>query len=426
MDAALANLMTDAKTAPPLLREAESTRKALTPLNSHLLQCQLHCLDVIDEFGKQDNDRERYRYANGEVPEATRALMRELYGFVELLQTPLKRLSDELETIIGDDDRYGFGQAEAEGWYGICGSLANRLDDMNTLARAMAAVDDKQTAPRARWLTKFAAAGRDEVRIAVSAVSAADALNENLWQRGSAIVLTSATLAALGRFDRLNTKLGLPPQTCFTQLPSPFDYYNNATLHIPSDFCDASRRNDHSDAMVKHLPRLTAEARAILVLFSARSQLDDVYERIDSDTRSNILKQDDYAKHVLINKHREAIDAGQRSIIFGLASLAEGLDLPGDYCQQVVIAKLPFAVPNDPVAETEEEWFKQAGKMYFMEVSVPEAALKLVQAAGRLLRKETDTGRITLLDNRVLSKGYGKAILESLPPYRQDFSPLGG
>jgi len=96
------------------------------------------------------------------------------------------------------------------------------------------------------------------------------------------------------------------------------------------------------------------------------------------------------------------------------------VDLPGAYCEHVVIAKLPFATPDDPVEEAMAEWVEKNGGNAFMQIAVPDAAMKLVQACGRLLRNEKDSGRITLLDKRIVTKRYGKMILDSLPPYKKD------
>ena len=135
-----------------------------------------------------------------------------------------------------------------------------------------------------------------------------------------------------------------------------------------------------------------------------------------------ILMQGDYSKQEILRRHRERIDSGDGSVIFGLASFAEGVDLPGDYCRHVVIAKIPFAVPDSPLEAALAEWVESQGRNPFMEISVPDAALRLVQAAGRLLRTETDTGRVTLLDRRIVSKRYGRAILDSLPPFRRELN----
>jgi len=105
--------------------------------------------------------------------------------------------------------------------------------------------------------------------------------------------------------------------------------------------------------------------------------------------------------------------------LVGLSSFAEGLDLPGDLCRHVVIAKIPFAVPDDPVDQAMAEWVEAQGRNAFYEISVPDAALKLVQACGRLIRHENDYGKITLLDTRIVNKSYGKILMDSLPPYRR-------
>jgi len=136
-----------------------------------------------------------------------------------------------------------------------------------------------------------------------------------------------------------------------------------------------------------------------------------------------VLVQDSLSKAQLLDRHREHVDAGTPSMIMGLASFAEGIDLPGAYCDHVVIAKLPFSVPDNPREAAHAELLEQLGRNPFMEISVPDAALRLVQASGRLLRTEDDRGQITLLDRRVLTKKYGRAILDSLPGYQFD---LGG
>jgi ATP-dependent DNA helicase DinG len=119
----------------------------------------------------------------------------------------------------------------------------------------------------------------------------------------------------------------------------------------------------------------------------------------------------------MLVEHKKNIDAGKTSVLFGLASFAEGVDLPGDYCRHVVIAKIPFSVPNDPVEASLAEWVQSRGGNAFMEISVPDASIKLVQSCGRLLRSENDSGLITIFDKRLITKRYGKALINALPPY---------
>ena len=113
------------------------------------------------------------------------------------------------------------------------------------------------------------------------------------------------------------------------------------------------------------------------------------------------------------------IKANQVSIIFGLDSFAEGLDLPGFACMHVIIAKLPFAMPDNPIDKTLSDWISDQGGNPFMEITVPEASIKLIQAVGRLIRTESDMGRVTILDSRLTSASYGKKMLAALPPFKR-------
>ena len=158
------------------------------------------------------------------------------------------------------------------------------------------------------------------------------------------------------------------------------------------------------------------------MLFSSRRQLQAVYDGLEDSLRQSILLQGERSKQYLINQHKEAVDAGTNSVLFGLASFAEGLDLPGNYCHQVIIAKLPFAVPDSPIDEALGEWVESKGGNSFWDIAVPNASLRLLQACGRLLRGESDQGRVTLLDRMILTKSYGKQLLASLPPFEKQLN----
>jgi len=194
-----------------------------------------------------------------------------------------------------------------------------------------------------------------------------------------------------------------------------------ATLRVPNMIVEPNAGAEFVTAVVEKLRPVILETDALLVLFSSRQQLQDVLQGLDREMHRNILLQDDYSKQALVKAHCQRIDEGKPSCVFGLASMAEGIDLPGDYLTHVVIVRLPFAVPDDPVEATLSEWISDRGGNPFWEISVPDAALKLKQACGRLLRSEKDSGTVTILDKRLLTKRYGKALINSLPAYRQDF-----
>ena len=180
--------------------------------------------------------------------------------------------------------------------------------------------------------------------------------------------------------------------------------------------------NNRIEALIDQLPQLLDLSEGSLVLFSSRRQMLDVYQGLSGELGDAILMQGDYSKQEILRRHRQTIDEGRGSVIFGLASFAEGVDLPGDYCRHVVIAKIPFAVPDSPLEAALAEWIEAQGRNAFMEIAVPDAALRLVQASGRLLRTEQDSGRVTLMDRRIITKRYGRAILDSLPPFRRELA----
>jgi ATP-dependent DNA helicase DinG len=170
------------------------------------------------------------------------------------------------------------------------------------------------------------------------------------------------------------------------------------------------------------MPGLLKKEKSALVLFSSRRQMRAVRNALPAELDSSMQIQGEGSKQALINAHRLRVDQGQTRNLLGMASFAEGLDLPDDYCRHVVIVKLPFAVPDDPIDQAMAEWAEAQGRNAFYEISVPDAALKLVQACGRLIRHENDYGRITLLDKRVVTQRYGRVLLDSLPPYRREIN----
>jgi ATP-dependent DNA helicase DinG len=148
--------------------------------------------------------------------------------------------------------------------------------------------------------------------------------------------------------------------------------------------------------------------------------MEQVYDELSRDLHKLILIQGQYSNREMVRLHKERIDQGRTSVLMGLASFAEGVDLPGDYCKHVVIAKLPFAVPDDPLQEALAEWIEDNGGNSFFDISLPIASLRLIQACGRLLRTESDTGTVSILDKRLITKRYGGQLLNALPPFRRE------
>ncbi|MBP8812898.1 MAG: ATP-dependent DNA helicase DinG, partial [Laribacter sp.] len=148
-------------------------------------------------------------------------------------------------------------------------------------------------------------------------------------------------------------------------------------------------------------------------------QMEEVAERLSPEFADRLLMQGTLPKSRLLEQHFAAIADGRASLIFGLDSFAEGLDLPGEACVHVIIAKLPFAMPDDPVGLTLSRWIEAQGGNPFIELTVPEASVKLIQAVGRLIRTESDYGRVSILDTRLKTAAYGKKLLAALPAFRR-------
>ncbi len=300
---------------------------------------------------------------------------------------------------------------EAEDWLPAVGQLKTRAVATEALLEDYAAADGAGS--YARWANRM----DDDVELVSAPIEPGALLERALWSRAFAAVCTSATLTAVGRFDRFLERSGL--DGCATlRIPSPFDFPRIATLAVPDMGAEPGDFAAHSAEVAERLPGLLGPEHSGLVLFTSWRQMFAVLELCDAPLRERLKVQGEGSKQSLIEAHRADVDAGEQSVLFGLASFAEGVDLPDDYCRHVVIVKLPFAVPDDPLDQAMAEWAENRGRNAFYDISVPDAALKLVQACGRLIRHEGDWGRITLLDRRIITRRYGRDLIDSLPPYR--------
>ncbi len=361
----------------------------------------------------------RHRFPQGQVPEAIEAQAQALQDAFAELVSVLGKLNDELGQLL-ESDHGPVPQVDLESAFALLGSWSARAEANLDLWTSYADTEPKANWPMARWITLIDYGGTLDFELVSSPILAAGALKDSLWSRCCGAVATSATLTALGSFDRFRYRAGTPDDAHYGVVPSPFRFHEAATLSVPADAVDAGKAADHTDSLLTLLPQILKPNEASLVLFSSRRQMQEVFDGLPDEWRDRILVQGTGSKQALLDDHRKRVKRGEGSVLFGLASFAEGLDLPGDECKHVVIAKIPFAVPDDPVEAALAEWIEARGGNAFMQIAVPDAAIKLVQACGRLLRTETDTGRVTLLDKRIVTKRYGKAILDSLPPFARE------
>jgi ATP-dependent DNA helicase DinG len=383
------------------------------------------CEQLADFKAGEDmegRERPRHRFVGGVVPEHLTEMGLELKKGFSRLTDLFTGLTELLKKSMDGEAAIGIASHQAEEWYPLFGSLLARAQGNWELWLAFTAEDPEESPPMARWLTLAEGGAMFDIEVNASPILAAETLRRNLWNVAYGALVTSATLTALGTFDRFRMRAGLPKVAVTAVVPSPFHHSDAGVLRVPDLKADPRDAAAHTAAIIRELPGLVEGSRGTLVLFSSRKQMQDVFDGVDREWRKRVFIQGNLSKQETLNKHKARVDDGEASVLFGLASFAEGVDLPGAYCEHVVIAKIPFAVPDDPVEAALAEWIEARGGNPFMEIAVPDASLRLVQACGRLLRTEADRGTITLLDRRVVTQRYGKAILNALPPFRREIT----
>ena len=276
--------------------------------------------------------------------------------------------------------------------------------------------DSEGQPPMARWITLT----RDgDLVCHCSPVSAAQVLRKLLWQQVDAVVMTSATLTGGGDFQSLAIDAGLPDNAEMVSLPSPFDLPNQAELVVPKFPATPDDREGHPKEVARWLVKELDWGRGSIVLFTSRWKMEKVADLLPLAQRNRVLVQGEGNKSQLIAEHLRRTGAGEGSVLFGLNSFGEGLDLPGEACTTVVITQVPFAVPTDPQTATLGEWLESRGQNPFNLIAVPHALRTLTQFAGRLIRTSSDRGRVVILDSRLLTRRYGRRIIDALPPFKR-------
>ena len=245
-------------------------------------------------------------------------------------------------------------------------------------------------------------------------IDVAEELVERLYRRVDTAVFTSATLAAGGRLDYFRRAVGLAPELDVTEAvyPGPFDYGRQAALVVPQGLPEPAHPDFFRAAAeaIRALVSVTA-GRAFVLSTSVRGML--ALREALSDLPYPLLLQGESPKAMLLERFRQA-----PSILFATQSFWEGVDVPGEALSLVAIDKLPFAPPSDPVVAARVRALTAQGRDAFSELTVPAAALTLKQGFGRLVRTRADRGLVAVLDRRLLTKGYGRAFVATLPPAR--------
>jgi len=267
-----------------------------------------------------------------------------------------------------------------------------------------------------RWVEGRIRRGEVISGIGLSPLDISPQLKERLYSRCRAIVMTSATLAVKRSFNFLKSSLGLEGNERVMEiiLPSPFNYKEQVILAIPTDIPEPMERGYSESLSPIILEAVKASQGNALILFTSYSLLDSVYKRIEEELAELgiiPLKQGNLPRARLLDRFR----IEDNSVLFATDSFWEGVDVPGDALRLVVITRLPFKVPTEPILEARVEHMESQGINSFIEYIVPVAVLKFKQGFGRLIRTKTDRGAVLVLDKRIITKHYGKFFLDSLP-----------
>lgn len=288
------------------------------------------------------------------------------------------------------------------------------------LEAASRVIDEAMRAPdpnRVYWFTLVART--ENLVLRAAPINVGSLLRERVYADRRSTVFTSATLAVGGTFDYFCSRVGLGAGIEELILPSPFDFLHQALVCLPADF--SAPEDEAFDQQVEEV--VASVARRVggrtLVLFTSHRQLRDVHtalkHRVDLDEVLILGQGIDGQRRQVLKSFEEA----ERPLLLGTASFWEGIDVPGEKLSCVIMVRLPFPVPSDPVYAARAEQVRDG----FAQLALPQAALRLKQGFGRLIRRSTDRGAVVILDNRILGRDYGKAFLDVLPPASRFVGP---
>jgi ATP-dependent DNA helicase DinG len=386
-----------------------------------------------DYFGRQVSS---YRF--DELARDAENTLRVLQISAPQLRRHLSRMRERghsfFETFPEREGRFPFEQAERSAF------LQRNLESYEELARAVKRVETELSAlsPKPEEVLTLARRAADIRReleflleseeksyvywyerrgkgvfLAATPIDVSQILRERLFDQFDTVVLTSATLAVGGRFDYLKQRLGVLPAN-EKVLPQEFDFREQALLYIPRTMPDVRDAKFSASAAEEITQMLEISEGRAFCLFTSYVQMKDVHQRVSGRVKFPLLLQGTAPRTVLLDRFRSTPNA----VLFATASFWQGVDVPGAQLSCVIIDKLPFAVPSDPIVAARVKALQEDGRNPFAEYQVPEAVLALKQGFGRLIRSKTDRGILAILDNRIQRMQYGRIFLESLPPYK--------
>lgn len=368
-------------------------------------------------WGAGAGQPQRLRLPGGLLPEMLVEPLAQAVQHAEGFLAVLRAIAKALRTAMRDtpDEARRLSQLYAQ-----VGALAPRLEGVHAAAQLLLQETPAGGVPAAKWFTLAQEGPYLVVRAHASPVLPGNTLRQHLWTAVRGAVLTSATLTSCGQFDFFLREAGLAddPAVSTLSVASPFDYAVQGRLIARETRAEPRDAHSFTAEMVEALLTDLALVEAgALVLFTSREQMRRAVDELPTALRANVLVQGSLPRRELLARHRHNVAQGQPSIVFGMQSFGEGLDLPGPLCESLFITKLPFAPPDDPVGESRAEWLRAAGRDPFSELVVPATAIRLAQWVGRAIRTEEDQAHVYCYDKRLVRTGYGQRLLSGLPPF---------
>ena len=384
-----------------------------------------HCEEVYSLISSLNNilnlylpatQEAEHRFAMGALPDEVMEICQQLAKHLEKLRGLAEMFLNDLSEKTGTHDvvrlhRILLQMNRALGMF----EAQSKLWRLASMAQASGA-------PVTKWATREVRDGQVHLFFHCVGIRVADQLEKLIWRSVPHVVVTSATLRSLNSFSRLQEMSGLKEKAGdrFVALDSPFNHCEQGKLGIPR-----MRYEPLIDNEEQHIAEMAAYFReqleskkypGMLVLFASGRAMQRFLEHV-TDLRLLLLVQGDQPRYRLVELHRQRIDNGERSVLVGLQSFAEGLDLKGDYLTQVHIHKIAFPPIDSPVVITEGEWLKSLNRYPFEVQSLPAASFNLIQQVGRLIRSHGCWGEVVIYDKRLLTKNYGQRLLNALPVF---------
>jgi len=372
--------------------------------------------DLIELISELDFKDDTFLFSIKGIPNEITNLTKKLFVIFNSAYNDFCQFKEQWEEFVKTNK---IDQPTTDNINNIVGQNNQNLSSILSLLSTFNQIQDPEKPPLSNWINQSRLANKKyNYQLNSAKIDVSTSLKNMIWSKAAGVVLTSATLTALGSFDRLNQQIGLNAlDNQYLRLPSPFDH-KSVEFIVGKIKSSPTNTYEHTQEVAQELIKRIDSQSASLVLFAYNNQMQEVADLLEKSVDCELLIQGEYSKKNILERHIQNRKNGKGSIIFGLDSFAEGVDLKGDNLNHVFISKLRFSVPTSPIEMTTQSYLESMNRNAFMEISLPDASLRLIQACGRLIRTETDSGTITIFDNRLITKFYGKLLLKALPEFK--------